>query len=82
MNENELLLKFEMLKFGDTTTSLAEYLGIARQTCFNKIKEGKFTQDEMTKIKIRYNLNNEQFTKIFTKEFILNESNRSSETVK
>lgn len=79
---NERFLKAEMIIFGDDLNSLAQYLGMARQTLARKMKEATFTQDEMNKIKNRYDLSDERFVQIFTKEFTDNECNRSSETVK
>lgn len=70
---NERLLKAEMILYGDNLESLAEYLGMTRQTLSRKIKEATFTQEEMTKIKIRYNLTDEKFAQIFTKGMITNE---------
>ena len=78
---NERLLKAEMIIYGDDLNSLGEYLGMTRQTLARKMNDGTFTQEEMFKIKDRYNLNNERFVQIFTKENE-NESSRSSEAVK
>ena len=79
---NERFLKAEMIIFGDDLNSLAQYLGMTRQTLARKMKEATFTQEEMNKIKNRYDLSDERFVQIFTKEFNDNECNRSSETVK
>lgn len=74
MNEREKLLRVEMILYGDNFKSLAEYLGMARQTLVRKIKEGTFNQDEMARIKNRYNLTDEKFAQIFTEGLITNES--------
>lgn len=79
---NERFLKAEMIIYGDDLNSLAEFLGMTRQTLSRKIKEGTFTQDEMNKIKNRYDLSDEKFVQIFTKEETENECDRSSEAVK
>lgn len=79
---NERFLKAEMIIYGDDLNSLGEFLGMTRQTLSRKIKEGTFTQDEMNKIKNRYNLSDEKFVQIFTKEEKQNECDRSSEAVK
>lgn len=73
MNEREKLLKIEMIMFGDTYNSLAEYLGMARQTLARKIREGTFLQEEMAKIKQRYNMSDEKYAQIFTEGLITNE---------
>lgn len=79
---NERLLKAEMIIYGDDLNSLAEYLGMARQTLARKMNEATFTQEEMFKIKNRYDLSDERFVQIFKKELEENESPRSSEAVK
>lgn len=79
---NERFLKAEMIIFGDDLNSLADYLGMARQTLARKMNEASFTQEEMFKIKNRYNLSDEKFVQIFTKEYEENECDRSSEAVK
>lgn len=78
------LFRSKMSLYGDDTLdSLAEHLGIARQTLSKKINgEADFTQTEMSKIKIRYQLTYEEFSQIFTKESLQNESARCSEEVK
>lgn len=65
---NERYLKAEMVLYGDNLEDLAKYLHIARQTLARKIAAGTFRQDEMSKIKRRYNLSNEKFAQIFTGE--------------
>lgn len=72
MNKN--LLESEMKKHGDTGTTLALFLGIARSTFSAKINEtngAEFTQGEISKIKARYSLDAEKIDKIF---FTLNVS--------
>lgn len=78
------LFRSKMSLYGDDTLdSLAEYLTIARQTLSRKINgESDFTQTEMSMIKVRYQLNDEEFSQIFTKEICQNEGSRSSEEVK
>lgn len=60
------LLKAEMVKNGDTQESLAEALGISRQTLNGKIS-GKvdFRQNEILFIKDRYRLNAKAIDAIF-----------------
>ena len=50
------LLRSVMILNGDTNTSLAEYLGITKQSVSNKINENgtEFKQGEIAKIKERY----------------------------
>ena len=72
---NERYLKSKMTLYGDTHETLAFYLGLARQTVAKKISgESDWTQTEMSMIKTRYNLDNEEFAKIFTKDVPTNES--------
>ena len=66
MNKN----KFEsiMKLHGDTGTSLANYLGMARRTFSLKINEtdgAEFTQGEIFAIKEKYNLTPEDVVSIF-----------------
>ena len=65
MNKREL--KAVMVRNGDTGTSLAEYLGMARSTFSQKINENGtvFTQKEMSAIKHRYNLSADEMDMIF-----------------
>lgn len=64
MNTKEL--KIEMIRHDDTADKLAEFLGISNATMHRKISgENNFKQDEMAKIKSRYNLNTERFVEIF-----------------
>lgn len=64
----ERLFKAEMILQGDTYETLSNYLGIVRQTLYRKIKDGSFTQTEMSMIKARWNLNNEKFSQLFAKD--------------
>lgn len=66
MNKN--MLESVMKLNGDTGTSLASYLGIARSTFSAKINEtngAEFTQGEISKIKQKYSLCGEDIDKIF-----------------
>lgn len=64
---NKRMLEAEMKLFGDTGGTLAEALGIARNTFSNKINEkgAEFTQSEIRTIAVRYNLTAEQINDIF-----------------
>lgn len=62
------MLESVMKLNGDTGTSLASYLGIARSTFSAKINEtngAEFTQGEISKIKQKYSLRGEDIEKIF-----------------
>lgn len=66
MNKNRL--ESVMKLNGDTGTSLALYLGIARSTFSAKINEtngAEFTQGEILKIKQKYSLCGEEIENIF-----------------
>lgn len=65
MNKN--MLEAEMKLFGDTGTSLAEYLGISRSTFSLKLnnRESEFNQGEIAKIKDRYKLTPQKIDAIF-----------------
>lgn len=65
MNKREL--KAVMVRNGDTGTSLAKWLGMARSTFSQKINENgtAFTQKEMSAIKHRYNLSADEMDMIF-----------------
>lgn len=78
------LFRSKMSLYGDDTLdTLAEYLGVVRQTLSRKINgETDFTQTEMSLIKIRYNLTNEEFAQLFAKEIKQDEYSRSSEVAK
>lgn len=76
-------IKSKMTLHGDTIESLAEFLGLARQTLSRKINgEAKFTLAELILIKKRYNLTDEEFIELCTKEAAEYEYTRSSEAVK
>lgn len=65
---NKLMLESVMKLHGDTGTSLAKYLGMARPTFSAKINEtngAEFTQGEIAMIRERYSLNAEDVIKIF-----------------
>lgn len=65
---NKLKLEIVMKVYGDTGTSLAKHLGIARSTFSAKINErngAEFTKSEMGKIKKKYSLTAEEMDKIF-----------------
>lgn len=66
VNKNEFISK--MKKFGDTQQDLADYLGISLSRLNAKINEtdgAQFNQEEIKKIKIRYNLTPEEVDLIF-----------------
>ena len=66
MNKN--FLEAEMKRHGDTGGTLADHLGIARSTFSMKINEtngAEFTQNEIRKIKQRYDLTPDQVDEIF-----------------
>lgn len=65
---NKPMLESVMKLNGDTGTSLANYLGIARSTFSAKINGtngAEFTQGEICRIKHKYSLNSEQVDSIF-----------------
>lgn len=65
MNKN--LLRSIMVLNGDTNATLAEYLGITEQSVSNKINENgsEFKQGEISKIKVRYNLDSATVDRVF-----------------
>ena len=66
MNKN--MLRSVMVLHNDTNSILAEYLGIADSTLSLKINEtngAEFTQGEIRKIILRYQLTAEQVMQIF-----------------
>ncbi len=68
---NKLKLESVMKLNGDTGTSLAKFLGIARPTFSAKINEtngAEFTQGEIAKIKDRYSLSPGEVVEIFFEE--------------
>lgn len=64
---NSKLFKAFMVMFGDTNASLAEYLGITEQSVCNKANENgtEFKLGEITKIKVRWNLDATMVDQIF-----------------
>ncbi len=64
---NGKLLRSIMILNGDTNATLAEYLGITEQSVSNKINENgtEFKQGEISKIKVRYNLDGDMVDRIF-----------------
>lgn len=65
---NKLKLESIMKLHGDTGTSLARYLGMARSTFSAKLNEtngAEFTQGEISKIKEKYSLNAEEVELVF-----------------
>lgn len=64
---NGPLLRSIMVLHGDTTRTLAEYLGITQTSVSNKINENgtEFKQGEIAAIKEKYNLSMEQVEAIF-----------------
>ena len=68
MTMNKLRLESVMKIHGDTGTSLAVYLGMARTTFSAKINEtngAEFTQGEISAIKEKYKLTPEDIVNIF-----------------
>ena len=66
LNKNLLLSK--MALHGDNQGDLAVYIGLTLtrfSAKLNGVKGATFTPKEMVKIKIRYNLTNEEFLAIF-----------------
>ena len=64
---NSKLLRSVMALYGDTNASLAQYLDISEQSVCNKINENgtEFKLNEITKIKVKYNLSADMVDKIF-----------------
>lgn len=65
---NKLKLESVMKLHGDTGTSLAKYIGMARPTFSAKINEtngAEFTQGEIAKIKDKYDLTPDEIIEIF-----------------
>lgn len=65
---NKLRLESVMRLHGDTGTSLAKFLNIARTTFSAKINEtngGEFTQNEISKIIDKYSLSPDEVVSIF-----------------
>lgn len=68
MNINEL--KAEMVRHNDNGETLAEALGITRQTLSRKMndRDAEFNQSEIAIIKNRYDLSGERLNEIFFAE--------------
>ena len=65
---DKLRLESVMRLHGDTGETLSDYLGIARSTFSAKKNEtngAEFTQGEIARIKMRYNLDAEEVDMIF-----------------
>ncbi len=67
--KSKRLFNSKRILYGDSMEDLANYLEISRQALYTKV-EGSFDfkQDEMFKIKKRYNLTDKEFVEIFEKE--------------
>lgn len=66
MNKEEL--KAEMIRYGDTQSTLAEAMGISRtrfNTKLNERRGASFTQPEIAFIRMRYRLNAQRLVAIF-----------------
>ena len=69
MNKNLLISKMKL--FGDTQQMLADALGLSLNRTNAKINEtdgAEFTQSEIKKIMIRYNLTSDEVVQIFLTE--------------
>ena len=75
---NTKLFKSVMVLHDDTNASLVKFLGISEQSVCNKINENgtEFKQGEISKIKIRYNLDADMLDRIF---FAVDVSNLDAE---
>jgi hypothetical protein len=64
---NKLLLRSFMVLNNDSNKSLAEYLGISEKSVSDKINERgtEFKQSEISAIKDKYSLTDEQTSAIF-----------------
>ena len=64
---NARLFRSVMVLNGDTNASLARFLGISEQSVCNKINENgtEFKQSEISRIKVRYNLDADMIDRIF-----------------
>lgn len=72
---NKLRLESIMKLYGDTGTSLARYLNIARTTFSAKINEtngAEFTQGEISMIKEKYSLSPDDVVDIFFNQKVSN----------
>jgi hypothetical protein len=70
MNGN--LLRSVMVLHGDTSKTLAKYLGITEQSLCKKINNNgaEFRQLEIAKIKEKYNLDSDMIDRIFFAEMV------------
>jgi DNA-binding XRE family transcriptional regulator len=61
------LMKSLMVLHGETNATLANFLGISEQSVCNKINENgtEFKLGEITKIKVRWNLDADMIDRIF-----------------
>lgn len=60
------LFNSKMALFDDNLTTLADHLGISRQTLTSKLdNKSDFTQSEIKKIVVRYDLTPEEMDQIF-----------------
>lgn len=64
---DKALLRSIIIRNGDTYETLAEYLHISKRSFISKINEAgtEFKQSEISKIKSKYNLNDEEVIQIF-----------------
>ena len=68
MNEQERLLRSKMAYYGDNLQTLSDAMGIGYRTLSRKVSgQADFNQSEMSVIKTRYNLTDEEYAQIFTK---------------
>lgn len=68
MSEQERLLRSKMAYNGDNLQTLSDALGIGYRTLSRKVSgQADFNQSEMSIIKTRYNLSDEEYAQIFTK---------------
>lgn len=59
-------LRSYMVLFEDTTTTLAEHLGISRQTLSGRMNgRSSFKSDEIVRISERYHLSSDEIVDIF-----------------
>lgn len=71
---NGKLLRSIMILYGDTNASLADFLGISETSLSNKINENgtEFKQNEIQKIKFRYNLDSDMVDRVFFAPMVSN----------
>lgn len=69
MDVNLKELKIKMIRYDDSTKSLAEFLGITPLTLSRKLSgHSEFTLSESVKLKNRYDLTDEEYFQIFSTE--------------